>query len=223
MATYTRIQVVEQMRRSGIVPVFYHPDIAVCKEVLKACYEGGARVFEFTNRADGAHEVFRKLRTYSETVFPELILGIGSVIDAGTTALYLQTGADFIVSPIVNPEMAKICNRRKLAWIPGCGSVTEISYAEELGAEVVKIFPGAQVGGPSFVKAVKGPLPWSSIMPTGGVSPTRESLTQWFNAGAHCVGIGSELFRKKDDGNYDYQGIKETLAAALENVASLRA
>lgn len=222
MAKYTRIQVSETMKATGIVPVFYHKDLEVCKQVVKACYEGGARVFEFTNRGDFAHEVFGELNKYVNENFKEMILGVGSVLDAGTASLYLQLGANFIVSPIVNPEMAKTCNRRKVAWMPGCGSVTEISYAEELGAEVVKIFPGSQVGGPSFVKAVKGPLPWSSIMPTGGVSPTKENLKEWFEAGVHCVGIGSKLFLKNGDGSFNYEGISTKVSEAINIVQNLK-
>ncbi|MFY0628369.1 MAG: bifunctional 4-hydroxy-2-oxoglutarate aldolase/2-dehydro-3-deoxy-phosphogluconate aldolase [Reichenbachiella sp.] len=216
MARFTRIEVALKMKETGVVPVFYHSDIELCKKVLKACYDGGARVFEFTNRGDYAHEVFTELNKYAAKETPEMILGIGSVIDAGTTSLYIQNGTNFVVSPILNPEMAKVCNRRKIAWSPGCGSLSEISYAEELGAEVVKIFPGSEVGGPSFVKAVKGPFSWSSIMPTGGVEPTEESLKVWFGAGVHCVGMGSKLFVKDASGNIDFpaltQKVKDTLA-----------
>jgi len=222
MAKYTRIEVVESMKNTGIVPVFYHKDLEICKKIVKASYEGGARVFEFTNRGDFAHEVFGALNKYVVENFKDMILGVGSVIDAGTASLYLQLGANFIVSPIASAEMAKVCNRRKVAWMPGCGSVTEISYAQELGAEVVKIFPGSQVGGPSFVKAVKGPLPLSSIMPTGGVSPTKENLTDWFEAGVHCVGIGSKLLIKKEDGAFDYEGITKKVSSALNIVESLK-
>lgn len=222
MAQYSRIAVAEQMKATGIVPVFYHADVQTCKDILKACYDGGARVFEFTNRGDFAHEVFAELVKYATKELPGMMLGVGSVIDAGTTALYLQLGANFIVSPLINAEMAKTCNRRKIAWMPGCGSVTEINYAEELGAEVVKIFPGSQVGGPSFVKAVKGPLPWSSIMPTGGVSPTEENLKEWFLAGVHCVGIGSKLFQKKEDGSFDLKKIEEKVQETLQIVESLK-
>ncbi len=222
MANYTRIQVAQTMKETGIVPVFYDADLEVCKKVIEACYNGGARVFEFTNRGDFAHEVFGELNKYVNENFEEMILGVGSVIDPGTTSLYLQLGANFIVSPIVNAEMAKTCNRRKVAWMPGCGSVTEISYAEELGAEVVKIFPGSQVGGPSFVKAVKGPFPWSSIMPTGGVSPTQENLKEWFEAGVHCVGIGSKLFVRKENGSFDYPAISEKIKSSLKIVESLK-
>lgn len=222
MAKYSRIEVVLQMKENGIVPVFYNADIAICKQVLKACYDAGLRTFEFTNRGDFAHEVFADLNKYAKAELQGMMMGVGSVLDAGTTSLYLQLGADFIVSPIVNAEMAKACNRRKVAWMPGCGSVTEISYAEELGAEVVKIFPGAQVGGPAFVKGVKGPLPWASIMPTGGVSPTEENLKEWIAAGVHCVGIGSKLFIKNTEGAYDYAAITQTISSALDLVKKLR-
>lgn len=220
MARFTRIDVALQMKNTGMVPVFYHKDIEVCQNILKACYTGGVRVFEFTNRGDYAHEVFCELNKFAAVETPEMILGVGSVIDAGTTSLYLQNGANFIVSPILNADMAKVCNRRKVAWSPGCGSLTEISYAEELGAEVVKIFPGSQVGGPSFVKAVRGPFPWTSIMPTGGVEPTKDNLKGWFDAGVHCVGMGSKLFIKGEDGTFDYYGltqkVKDTLAIINE-------
>lgn len=211
------------MKENGIVPVFYNPDVEVCKQVLKACYDGGLRTFEFTNRGDYAHEVFSELNKYAKAELSGMMMGVGSVLDAGTSSLYLQLGADFIVSPVVNAEMAKACNRRKVAWMPGCGSVTEISFAEELGAEVVKIFPGAQVGGPAFVKGVKGPLPWASIMPTGGVSPTEENLKTWFDAGVHCVGIGSKLFVKDTSGAYDLEGVTSTIKNALDIVKKLRA
>lgn len=222
MAAFSRIEVAQAMKATGIVPVFYHKDIETCKKIIKACSEGGARVFEFTNRGDFAHEVFAELNKYIHEEFPDMILGVGSVIDAGTASLYMQLGANFIVSPLISAEMARTCNRRKVAWMPGCGSVSEINYAEELGAEVVKIFPGAQVGGPSFVKAVKGPLPWSSIMPTGGVSPTKENLEEWFSAGVHCVGIGSKLFKKDSEGNFNYENVKSTVQQALNIVQDIK-
>lgn len=196
MAKYSRIEVALAMKETGIVPVFYHSDIDLCKKVVKACYDGGVRVFEFTNRGDFAHEVFAELNKYCLAELPGMMLGIGSILDGATTALYLQLGANFIVSPVVDEEMAKICNRRKVSWSPGCGSVTEIVKAHELGSEVVKIFPGSQVGGPSFVSAVKGPMSYASIMPTGGVEPTEDNMKKWFEAGVHCVGMGSQLITK---------------------------
>ncbi len=193
MARFKRIQVALQMEQNGIIPVFYHPDPGICYEVIKACYHGGLSVFEFTNRGDYAHEVFTEVNKRLSHELPEVILGTGSVIDAATASLYIQLGTNFIVSPVLKEDTAIVCNRRKILWSPGCGSLSEISRAEELGAEIVKIFPGAQVGGPGFVKAIKGPMPWTSIMPTGGVEPTEESLGAWFKAGVTCVGMGSKL------------------------------
>ncbi len=222
MAQHSRIKVSTTMYETGIVPVFYNADIEICKKVAKACYDGGVRVFEFTNRGDFAHEVFTELIKYAIKELPELILGIGSVIDAPTAALYMQLGANFIVSPVLKEEMAVVCNRRKVLWSPGCGSLTEISKAEELGAEVVKIFPGTQVGGPGFVKAIKGPNPWTSIMPTGGVTPTEENLTGWFQAGVHCVGMGSQLITKDIIAADDYASLTKKAKEALKIVQKFR-
>ena len=223
MARFSRIQVVTKMYETGIVPVFFHADLEVCKQVVSACYQGGVRVFEFTNRGDYAHEIFSALNKYVAQEMPDMIMGVGSILDAGTTGLYLQLGANFIVSPVLSLEMAKVCNRRKVSWSPGCGSLSEISYAEELGAEVVKIFPGTQVGGPAFVKAVRGPLPWTSIMPTGGVSPTEENLTAWFEAGVHCVGMGSKLITKDIIANQDYDQLITITQEAMAIVQKLSA
>ena len=222
MARFTRIEVFIKMSETGMIPVFYNQDVEVCKEVVKACYAGGVKVFEFTNRGDFAHEVFNNLNKWAITELPELILGVGSVVDAPTAALYIQMGANFIVSPILNPEIAKICNRRKIAWSPGCGSLNDISYAEELGAEIVKIFPGTSVGGPEFVKAVKGPCPWSNIMPTGGVEPEEENLKKWFNAGVTCVGMGSKLFPAEIIKKQNWSFITEACDKALTLIKKVR-
>lgn len=215
MAQFTKLQVLNTLDAVGIVPVFYHADAAVCKEILKAVYSGGVRVFEFTNRGDGAHKVFEELVLWAKQELPELILGIGSVVDAATAALYIQLGANFVVAPIVNAETAVTCNRRKIPWMPGCGSLTEINYAESLGADVVKIFPAEQVGGAEFIKAIKGPCPWTQIMPTGGVQPNDDNLKKWFTAGAHCVGLGSQLFVKNAEGNFDYEAIQEATTLSI--------
>ncbi len=193
MSRFTRIEVALKLKESGIVPVFYNsnPDTAI--KIVEACYKGGFKVMEFTNRGDFAHEVFATINKYAAKEFPEMILGIGSILEEATAALYIQLGANFIVSPMLNPQIARICNRRKIMWMPGCGSVSEISEAEELGAEVVKIYPGSQVGGPKFIASVKGPMPWCNMMPTGGVEPTEDNLKAWFDAGVYCVGIGSNL------------------------------
>lgn len=222
MARYSRIEVALKIKETGLIPVFYHSDFDTCINVIEACYRGGIRVFEFTNRGDYAHELFSALNKHVAKHFPEMMFGIGTVIDAGTASLYMQLGADFVVSPILVEEMAATCNRRKVMWIPGAGSLTEISRAETLGAEVVKIFPGTQVGGPEFVKAVLGPSPWSSIMPTGGVTLEEENLTQWFKSGVISVGIGSSLFTKEALAQRDWQGITEKVATALALVMEIK-
>ena len=210
------------MKETGMVPVFYHSDIEVAKNVVKACYDGGIRVFEFTNRGDFAHEVFNEINKWAIKACPEMIMGVGSVIDQGTASLYIQIGTNFIVSPLIDEDMAKVCNRRKIAWSPGCGSVTEINRAHELGAEVVKIFPGSSVGGPDFVSGVKGPMPWASIMPTGGVSPDEANLKGWFKAGVHCVGMGSQLFPKDVIESGNYKAITDKCIEALAIIKKLR-
>jgi len=222
MTQFTRIEVAQKMTEGGMVPVFYHHDAEVCRKVVKACYEGGVRVFEFTNRGDFAHEVFAEISKWASKECPGLILGAGSIPDAGTASIYIQMGAAFIVSPFLNPEVIKTCNRRKILTIPGCGSLTEISTAEELGVEIVKIFPGTSVGGPGFVKAVKGPCPWTSIMPTGGVEPDEENLKQWFSAGVVCVGMGSALLTEKLIKSGEWETIKKNVKHTLDIIKKLK-
>ena len=172
MAKYNKQQVIAAMKETGMVPVFYHADIETAKAVVKACYEGGVRAFEFTNRGDFAHEVFGELVKYANKELPGMIIGIGSVVDAPTAALYLQLGANFVVGPLFNPEIAPVCNRRLVPYCPGCGTVSEVGKAQELGCDLCKVFPG-DVLGPAFVKGLKAPMPWSQIMVTGGVKPTK--------------------------------------------------
>ncbi len=203
------------MAETGMVPVFYHADLEVAKQVVKACYLGGVRAFEFTNRGDFAHEIFGELNKWAAKECPEMVLGIGSIVDSGTASLFLQLGANFVVGPLLNPDIFKVCNRRQVAYIPGCGSVSEIGYAQELGAEVVKVFPAGNVGGPSFVKNVKAPMPWTNIMVTGGVEPTEENLTKWFDAGVTCVGMGSNLFPKDVLAAKDWGKITQMCKEAL--------
>lgn len=181
------------MEDTGLVPVFYHSDVQVAKEVLRACYQGGVRLFEFTNRGDFAQEVFGELVKFANSELPGMIVGIGSVVDPGTAAMYIQLGANFVVGPLFNPAVAPVCNRRLIPYCPGCGSVTEVGMAQEAGCDVCKVFPG-DVLGPAFVKALRAPMPWSRLMVTGGVKPTRENLESWFKAGVTCVGMGSNLF-----------------------------
>lgn len=215
MARFSRITVALKMKETGMVPVFYNPDAEVCKNVVQACYEGGVRVFEFTNRGDFAAEVFGELNKWAMEQCPEMILGVGSVIDEATASIYIGLGANFIVSPLIDERTARLCNKRKILWSPGCGTISEIDKAHELGAEVVKMFPGTEVGGPGFVKAVKGPMPWTSIMPTGGVSPTEENLKGWFEAGVTCVGMGSKLFPREVLAEEKYYYITQKCKEAL--------
>jgi 2-dehydro-3-deoxyphosphogluconate aldolase/(4S)-4-hydroxy-2-oxoglutarate aldolase len=222
MAKFSRIEVITRMQDTGIIPIFYHSDPEVCRNVISACYKGGINIFEFTNRGDFAHELFSELSKWVVRELPGMMMGSGSIVDPATASLYIQMGANFIVSPVLNPEMSKVCNRRKILWIPGCGSVSEISYAEELGAEFVKIFPGMPVGGPAFIKAVKGPCPWSSIMPTGGVDTTLENLKGWFDAGASCVGIGSNLISADFIRNEDWDALSAKVAETLNIVRAVR-
>ena len=214
MARFTRIEVFSTMEEMGMVPLFYHKDVEVGKKVLEACYKGGARVLEFTNRGDYAHEVFRELNLYCETHLPDMIMGVGSVTDAAAASLYMQLGANFVVTPVLREDIAIACNRKKVLWSPGCGSLTEIARAEELGCELVKLFPGGTYG-PGFIKAIKGPCPWTNIMPTGGVSPKEENLKGWFDAGVTCVGMGSQLISKDliEGGKFDdlTKLVKDTL------------
>lgn len=222
MAAFTKIQVLQTIQQTGMVPVFYHSDAEVARQVLKACYEGGVHAFEFTNRGDFASEVFIDLMKFSRRECPEMILGIGSVIDAPTAALYLQYGANFVVGPYLNAEVARLCNRHLVPYTPGCGSVTEIGEAQELGCDLVKIFPAGNVGGPSFVKNIKAPLPWSMIMATGAVEPTEENLTAWMKAGTTCVGMGSKLFPKDRIAAQDWNYITEKCRFALDIIRQAR-
>lgn len=221
MAKYSRIEVALQMKENGMVPLFFHSDIEISKNVLKACYDGGARLMEFTSRGDFAHEVFGALNKYALAELPGMMLGVGSITDAAAASLYMSLGANFIVTPVFREDIAIACNRRKVLWSPGCGTLTEIARAEELGCEIVKLFPG-DIYGPEFIKAIKGPCPWTSIMPTGGVLPTVESLTSWLNAGATCVGIGSQLISKDILDNKDYDGLKNKVSQVLEIIKNIK-
>jgi 2-dehydro-3-deoxyphosphogluconate aldolase/(4S)-4-hydroxy-2-oxoglutarate aldolase len=222
MAKFTRLEVAAKMAETGMVPLFYHSDIEIAKKVLKACYDGGARLLEFTSRGDFAHQIFDELNRYVLRELPDMIMGVGSVTDAAAASLYMQLGANFIVTPVLREDIAVVCNRRKVLWSAGCGSLTEIARAEELGGEIVKLFPGSTYG-PGFVKAIKGPQPWTSIMPTGGVSTEEDNLRAWFDAGVTCVGMGSKLISKEVLANGDYEGLKAKVAATLNLINNIRA
>ncbi len=221
MARFTRIEVAQKMKEQGMVPLFYNADIEVAKKLLDAIYAGGARLLEFTNRGDYAHEIFSELNKYAARSMPDMILGVGSVTDGGTASMYMQLGANFIVTPVLREDIAIVCNRKKVLWSPGCGSLTEIARAEELGCEIVKLFPGS-IYGPNFIKSVRAPQPWTNIMPTGGVSPDYENLKGWIEAGAYCVGMGSKLFVKDKDGKFDYAKTENTTKKALTTIREIR-
>ena len=222
MAKFNKIQVLSVMKSTGMVPVFYHSDVETAKQVVKACYEGGVRAFEFTNRGDFAHEVFGELNKWVARECPEMVMGVGSVVDPATAALYIQLGANFIVGPLFNPEVAKVCNRRLIPYTPGCGSVSEIGFAQEYGCDLCKVFPAGNVGGPSFVKNVKAPMPWSMLMVTGGVEPTKENLTAWIKAGVTCVGMGSNLFPKEIVAAKDWAWISAKCREAFSYIEEAR-
>jgi 2-dehydro-3-deoxyphosphogluconate aldolase/(4S)-4-hydroxy-2-oxoglutarate aldolase len=221
MAQFTRIEVAQVMKQTGIVPLFYHSDVEVSKKVLKACYDGGARLMEFTSRGDFAFEIFGALNKYAIAELPGMILGVGSVTDAAAASLYMQLGANFIVTPVLREDIAIACNRRKVLWSPGCGTLTEIARAEELGCEIVKLFPG-DIYGPEFINGIKGPQPWTSIMPTGGVSPTAENLKTWFDAGVTCVGIGSKLIKADAQGAFDLAKIESLTRDCIEIIKGFK-
>ncbi|MDF0708582.1 bifunctional 4-hydroxy-2-oxoglutarate aldolase/2-dehydro-3-deoxy-phosphogluconate aldolase [Flagellimonas okinawensis] len=221
MARYTRLEVVLMMQETGMVPLFYHSDIAVGKKVLMACYDGGARLMEFTARGDFAFEVFSELNKYALEQLPGMIMGVGSITDAAAASMYLQMGANFVVTPSLREDIAIVCNRRKVLWSPGCGTLTEINKAEELGCELIKLFPGSTYG-PGFVKAIKGPQPWTSVMPTGGVSTEETNLRAWFEAGVSCVGMGSKLISKDILVNGDYAALENKVKTTLETIGTIR-
>ena len=222
MARFSRIHVYRAMLDSGLVPLFNHLNIDVTKKVARACQDGGARLLEFTNRGDFAFEVFKALSNTLTKDESPLILGVGSIIDSPTAAMYIAAGADFIVGPIFNQEVARLCNRRKIAYLPGCSTLNEISTAEEFGAEIVKVFPGDAAGGPAFIKAISGPCPWTRIMPTGGVDATEDSISKWIGSGACCVGMGSKLITKDALATGNYQEISENVRQVLGWIKSAR-
>lgn len=221
MAKFSKLQVLSAMKETGMVPVFYHKDAEVAKQVVKACYEGGVRAFEFTNRGDFAQEVFAEVVKFAAKECPEMIMGIGSVVDPATAAMYIQLGANFVVGPLFNPEIAKVCNRRLVPYTPGCGSVSEVGFAQEVGCDLCKVFPGDVVG-PNFVKGLKAPMPWSQIMVTGGVKPERENLSAWFKAGVMCVGMGSNLFPKDVIAAGEWSKITQLCADALAIIQEVK-
>lgn len=221
MARYNKLQVLTTAHQQGMVPLFYNGDPKVGMKILKACYDGGSRIIEFTNRGDFAHEVFGELNKYALAKLDGMILGVGSINDAATASLYMQLGSNFIVSASLREDISIVCNRRKVPYMPGCGTLSEIGKAEELGCDIVKLFPGS-VYGPGFVKAIRGPQSWTDIMITGGVSPTKENLTGWFDAGAACVGMGSKLVSKELIAKGDFKTLSKNTKQALALIKKIR-
>jgi len=222
MARFSRLEVYDAILSSGLVPIFYNGDPKVSESIVKACLEGGTRVVEFTNRGEHALKVFSYLNDYLESIKSPAILGVGSIVDAPTAALFIAHGANYIVSPNFNPEVARLCNRRRIPYLPGCATVTEIGNAEEMGVEIIKIFPGETIGGPAFIKAVLGPLPWTRIMPTGGVEPTAADIARWIKAGAVSLGMGSNLIRKDSVAAGDFAAVRDNVANVLQYVKDAR-
>lgn len=217
-----RLTVLTALSEQGVVPVFTHPDPDVCIGVIQACANGGAKAIEFTNRGDFAADVFAQVARHFAKADPSVILGVGSIVDAPTAALYLAYGAQFVVGPMTNPEVARVCNRRMVAYSPGCATPTEISAAHELGCEIVKVFPGGSVGGPEFVKAVLGPMPWTKMMPTGGVDVTEASLRPWFEAGIVACGMGSNLITRALLDAGDYDGLELRVRDTVQLIKTIR-
>jgi 2-dehydro-3-deoxyphosphogluconate aldolase / (4S)-4-hydroxy-2-oxoglutarate aldolase len=221
MSRFSRLKVLNTFTELGLLPLFYNPDPEVAFQIASACHRGGAKAIEFTNRGDFAHEVFADLSKRVRQAFPEMMLGVGSIQDIGTAALYIQLGADFVVMPVLREDVVLMCNRRKIAVIPGVSTPTEIGRAEELGVEIVKIAPG-DVLGPAFLKAHLAPCPWTLSMISGGVSPDADNLKQWFAAGATCVGMGSKLVSAELVKAGNFQKIEETVRFCLKTIEELR-
>jgi 2-dehydro-3-deoxyphosphogluconate aldolase / (4S)-4-hydroxy-2-oxoglutarate aldolase len=220
---HDRLSVLTALQSQGICPVFYHSDPETALNVIRACARGGAPVIEFTNRGDFAVDLFGEIARELSRTDPDIVLGIGSVLDAGTAGMFLNRAARFVVSPALVPEVAQVCNRRMVAYFPGCGSVTDISNAHALGCDIVKLFPGASVGGPDFVKAVLGPMPWTKIMPTGGVEPDPASIAKWFGSGIVAAGMGSRLITDAAIRDGDWSGIEASVRDAVQTVRTFRA
>lgn len=223
MARFMRLDVINTILDIGVVPLFYHGEFETAVELVNACARGGAKAIEFTNRGELAYPIFAELIRHFAKAVPTVVLGIGSILDAPTAALYIAAGANFVVGPSFNPEIARLCNRRKILYMPGCATETEISTAEEFGAEICKIFPGETVGGPAFVKAVMAPCPWHRLLPTGGVDASEASIREWIKAGAAAVGLGSKLVSAQAVNEKDYDGITAKTAQCIGWVKAARA
>lgn len=217
---FTNQQIVAKMKELGLVPLFTHDDVSVAQQVIEAAYRGGVRVFEFTNRKKNSFEVFVAMLDYCKK-FPDLMLGIGTVMDGATTKKFIDAGAHFIISPILKLEMAEVCRAHNILWMPGCATLTEIVTAKEHGAQVIKVFPGSVLG-PGFVSAIMPVVPDLQLMITGGVEPNEKNLTAWFKAGAMSVGMGSQLFTKEILERNDWDALEKSVYDILQTIKKLR-
>ncbi len=201
---FTKEQLYAKLSEVPIMPLFNHPDLAVSKAVVKACYDGGIKVFEYTNRGEGAALIFAELVKYIRQELPDMAIGIGTVFSAEEAEYFVSLDTDFIVQPCLNPAVGEVCHKHKIAWMPGVMTITEIYQAQQLGADIIKIFP-ANVLGTAFIKALKAPMPHAKVMVTGGVEPNEQNLKGWFSAGVTAVGMGSQLFPKDvlTSGNFE--------------------
>lgn len=222
MARFDRLETYKTMLSDGMIPLFYNKDKEVAKNIAEALYRGGSHILEFTNRGEGALEVFSYLVNIAPKVFPRMIIGAGTIIDAPTAALFMAYGADFIVGPSFDEEVARLCNKKRIPYIPGAASVNEIIRAEEFGIEIIKVFPGSTLGGPKFIEAVLGPCPKTKMMPTGGVSVDEENIKAWFKSGVSCIGMGSQLISKKLVEEKNYDSIADLTCKALEIIKNVR-
>jgi len=222
MAVYGKADVLATIRRDGLVPVFYHSDVDVAREVARRLVSGGLSTIEFTNRGDGAIEVLADLLRWARTELPELIVGVGSVVEAATAGQVIDLGANFVFAPALSAEVAATCNGRNIPYVPGCGTLTEIQTAYRLGCDFVKLFPAGSIGGPSFLSAIRAPCPWVQAVPTGGVEPTVDSMKAWFDAGAPAVGMGSKLLPGDLIRSNDWDGLEARVGAAVAAVREAR-
>ena len=222
MASHSKADVLATISREGVVPVFYNADIEVTKEVARRLVAGGISTIEFTNRGDGAVRVFAELIAWARAELPQLVVGVGTVTQAGTAVHVIDIGANFVFAPNLNPEVATACNERNIPYVPGCGTLTEIQSAYRLGCDMVKLFPAGQIGGPAYLSSVRAPCPWIKAVPTGGVDPTVESLKAWYDAGAPAVGMGSKLLTKDLIASGDWDGLQQKIADTVAAVAAAR-
>lgn len=205
-----------------LLPLFFNKDAEVSKEVLRALYQAGVRTLEYTNRGEAALQNFKQLRQVCDTELKGMYLGVGTIKNAQAAQVFIDAGTDFIVSPGLVEEVAKVADSHQMLWVPGCMTPTEIIRAEQLGAQLVKLFPG-NILGAGFVSAIKELFPQLKFMPTGGVEAEENNLKGWFKAGVAAVGMGSKLITKELVQQKDYEGLKTATEKALQLIKNIAA